>query len=196
MYIYNDKSPFFSIELYNATLATRDSGTKVIGKGTMKLIGRVSQTSKRRKIILIDALFSRFHTNLVSYLKLRKKGAIWCQQTDWIIDSMGNAVVSTHLWDDIGLWVFDEPEEVFYVHAVRSSEKPHEARASLVSPGNLQLTMPKPKIYYEIAQPSKSKHSSAVLKKLRYKVLEHGGICGPAKTREKTIQSWAYAGSI
>jgi hypothetical protein len=39
VYIYNNKSRFVSIELYNTTLVTRDSGTKVIGKGTIKLIG-------------------------------------------------------------------------------------------------------------------------------------------------------------
>jgi hypothetical protein len=131
VHICNDKSRFVSIQPYNATLATGDSGTKVTGKGTMKLIGRAPQTGKRRMIMLTDVLYSPgFHTNVVSYSKLRKKGATWCQQTDWIIDSMGNAVVSTHLWEDLGLWVFDEPEEVFHVHAVRSSEKPPEARAS------------------------------------------------------------------
>ncbi|KAJ5290653.1 uncharacterized protein N7443_010906 [Penicillium atrosanguineum] len=132
-HICNDKSRFISLEPYETTLATGDSSTEVIARGTVKLIGRNPETGKKRVISLSDALYSPgFHTNLVSYAALLKKGGRWCQKSNCIVDTDNRPIVSVHLWDSMNLWLFDEPEEVVYphAHAVRSSEKPLEARAS------------------------------------------------------------------
>ncbi|KAJ5314877.1 hypothetical protein N7476_005184 [Penicillium atrosanguineum] len=74
-HICNDKSQFISLEPYKITLVTRDSSTEVIARGTVKLIGRNPKTGKKRVISLSDTLYSPgFHTNLVSYATLLKKG--------------------------------------------------------------------------------------------------------------------------
>ncbi|KAJ5318334.1 hypothetical protein N7476_004754 [Penicillium atrosanguineum] len=132
-HICNDKSRFISLKPYETTLATGDSSTEVIARGTVKLIGRNPETGKKRVISLSDALYSPgFHTNLVSYAALLKKGGRWCQKSNCIVDTDNRPILSVHLWDSMNLWLFDEPEEVVHphAHAVRSSEKQLEARAS------------------------------------------------------------------
>ncbi|KAJ5325103.1 hypothetical protein N7476_003703 [Penicillium atrosanguineum] len=74
-HIYNDKSRFISLEPYEITLATGDSSTEVIIRGTVKLIGRNPKIGKKRVISLSNILYSPgFHTNL-------------CQKSNYIINT-------------------------------------------------------------------------------------------------------------
>ena len=114
-------------------LTTGDSSTKVLGKGTVRLIGKHPQKG-RMEITLSDALYSpSFYTNLVSYASLQKKGGTWCQRTNCIVDPKDRPVVSVHLWDQFNLWLFDEPEEEVSQQAFatqRASVKMQGSKAS------------------------------------------------------------------
>ncbi|OQD85533.1 hypothetical protein PENSOL_c040G03155, partial [Penicillium solitum] len=132
-HVCNDKALFvdFTPEVMNLT--TGDSSTKVLGKGTVRLIGKHPQKG-RMEITLSDALYSpSFHTNLVSYASLQKKGGTWCQRTNCIVDPKDRPVVSVHLWDQFNLWLFDEPEEEVSQQAFatqRASVKMQGSKAS------------------------------------------------------------------
>lgn len=92
-------------------MTTGDSTTQVLGRGTIRLVGKHLEKG-RMEIPLSDALYSpSFHTNLVSYASMLKKGGTWCQRTNCIRDPNDRAVVNVHLWDQFNLWVFDEPGE-------------------------------------------------------------------------------------
>lgn len=135
-HICNDRSLFVDFTPDDMEVSTGDSTTKMLGKGTVRLVGR-HPVKGRMEITLSDALYSPgFHTNLVSYAMLRKKGGIWCQKTNCIRDPNDRPVVSVHFWDHFNLWLFDKPGEAPPQQAyatqtgVRNSVKPQESKAS------------------------------------------------------------------
>lgn len=75
MHVCNDRSRFLTYTPTEASLKTGDSTTKVEGLGTVELRGVDPSTGKEKAITLSNALYSPgFHTNLVSYGALKKKG--------------------------------------------------------------------------------------------------------------------------
>lgn len=113
----------------NSSLKTGDSTTKVEGLGMVKLRGVDPITGKEKAIMLSNALYSPgFHTNLVSYGALKKKGGRWDEDGDCIHDPNGIPVVSLKSLDSLNLWAFDMPAG--HAHAVQRSEQPLVAEAS------------------------------------------------------------------
>ncbi|KAJ5827623.1 hypothetical protein N7447_001845 [Penicillium robsamsonii] len=110
-HVCNNKDLFINLRPDAIELKTGDGSTRVLGRGTVRLIGKHPQRG-RMEITLSDALYSpTFHTNLVSYAQLKKKGGTWCQETNCIRDPNKNPVVSVRLWDQFDLWIFDQPDE-------------------------------------------------------------------------------------
>ncbi|OQE34373.1 hypothetical protein PENCOP_c018G00907 [Penicillium coprophilum] len=132
-HVCNNRDLFVEYTPTITYLTTGDSTTEVLGRGTVKLIGR-HPVKGRMEITLSDALYSPgFHTNLVSYAMLMKKGGIWCQRTNCIRDPNDRPVVCVNLWDHFNLWIFDEPGEAPPQQAYftqRKSVKPLETKAS------------------------------------------------------------------
>ena len=132
MHVCNDRSRFTTYTPTNSSLKTGDSTTKVKGYGTVKLEGVDPSTGKEKAITLSNALYSPgFHTNLVSYGALKKKGGRWDEDNDCIRDPNGTPVVSLKPLDSLNLWAFDVPAG--HAHAVRRSEQPlvNEASAEI-----------------------------------------------------------------
>jgi len=139
-HICNDKRRFIDFKPYNATMATGDGSTKATGIGTASLTGRNPETGEERVITLSDTVYAPgFHVSIVSYGKLKRKGATWCQETDVILDPARRPVVSTTQWD-MDLWVFDRPNEAGRAlypppetsvnTSIRHSVKPQNAKAT------------------------------------------------------------------
>lgn len=75
-HICNNRSLFVNFTPDDIEVSTGDSTTKILGRGTVRLIGR-HPVKGRMEITLSDTLYSPgFHTNLVSYAILRKKGGL------------------------------------------------------------------------------------------------------------------------
>jgi hypothetical protein len=134
-HICNDRSLFVDFTPEDMEVTTGDSTTRMLGRGTARLVGR-HPVKGRMEITLSDTLYSPgFHTNLVSYAMLRKKGGLWCQRTNCIRDPKDRPVVSVHFWDHFNLWLFDKPGEAPPQQAyaiqpiVRNSVKPQESKA-------------------------------------------------------------------
>ncbi|KAJ5435113.1 hypothetical protein N7491_005708 [Penicillium cf. griseofulvum] len=73
-YVCNNKDLFVNLRLETIDLRTGDGSTRVLGRGTVRLIGKHPEKG-RLEITLSDALYSPiFHTNLVLYAQLKKKG--------------------------------------------------------------------------------------------------------------------------
>ncbi|KAJ5486003.1 hypothetical protein N7530_000303 [Penicillium desertorum] len=109
VHVCNNKDWFDTIAPYQSELATGNSVTKGEGIGTARLAGRDPVTGQHRTLFLTNTLYvPGFHTNLVSYAKMRRLGAMWCQDTDIIIDINKLPVVKLQLVD-LDLWVFDLP---------------------------------------------------------------------------------------
>jgi len=110
-HVCNNRALFIDFTPEVIDLTTGDSTTQVLGRGKVRLVGKHPQKG-RMEITLSDALYSpSFHTNLVSYAMLKKKGGTWCQRTNCIRDPKDLPVVNVHLWDQFNLWIFDEPNE-------------------------------------------------------------------------------------
>jgi Reverse transcriptase (RNA-dependent DNA polymerase) len=132
MHVCNDRSRFLTFTPTEASLKTGDSTTPVEGHGTVELCGVDPSTGQEKTITLSNALYSPgFHTNLVSYGALKKKGGRWDEDRDCIRDPKGTPVVSLKPLDSLNLWVFDSPRvDVGHAHAVRRSEKPLVSEAT------------------------------------------------------------------
>ncbi|KAJ5869035.1 hypothetical protein N7455_003976 [Penicillium solitum] len=141
-HVCNNRALFIDFTPEVINLTTGDSTIQVLGRGKVRLVGKHPQKG-RMEITLSDALYSpSFHTNLVSYAMLKKKGGTWCQHTNCIRDPKGLPVVNVHLWDQFNLWIFDEPNETTppqQAYATqrsppqatqRASVKPQESKAS------------------------------------------------------------------
>jgi hypothetical protein len=77
VHVCNEKRHFVDLELCQETLVTGDSGTAVLGRGTVKLTGVDPITGDERTITLSNACYAPgFHVNLVSYARLREKGGV------------------------------------------------------------------------------------------------------------------------
>ena len=127
MHVCNDRSRFTTYTPTNSSLKTGDSTTRVEGLGTVELRGVDPTSGKEKAITLSDALYSPgFHTNLVSYGALKKKGGRWDEDGDCIRDPNGIPVVSLKQLDSLNLWAFDTPHKEGYAYAVRRSEQPLE----------------------------------------------------------------------
>lgn len=131
MHVCNDRSRFVTYTSTSSSLKTGDSTTRVEGLGTVKLQGVDPTTGKEKAITLSNALYSPgFHTNLVSYGALKKKGGRWDEDGDCIRDPNGTPVVSLKPIDSLNLWAFDIPYTAAgHAHAVRKSEQPLVAEA-------------------------------------------------------------------
>ncbi|KAJ5827830.1 hypothetical protein N7447_004593 [Penicillium robsamsonii] len=133
-HVCNNRDLFIDFRAETMDLTTGDSTTQVLGRGKVRLIGR-HPVKGRMEITLSDALYSpSFHTNLVSYAMLKKKGGIWCERTNCIRDPNDRPVVCVNLWDQFNLWIFDkpgekEPPQQAYV-TLRKSVKLQESKAS------------------------------------------------------------------
>ena len=133
MHVCNDRNRFTTYTPTDSSLKTDDSITKVEGIGTVELRGVDPITDKEKAITLSNALYSPgFHTNLVSYGALKKRGGRWDEDGDCIRDPNGIPVVSLKPLDSLNLWAFDIPHTSghTHAHAVRRSEQPLEAEAS------------------------------------------------------------------
>lgn len=131
MHVCNDRNRFTTFTSTNSNLKTGDSTTRVEGLGTVELQGVDPTTGKEKAITLSNALYSPgFHTNLVSYGALKKKGGRWDEDGDCIRDPNGAPVVSLKPLDSLNLWTFDIPYTAGHAHAVRKSEQPLVAEAS------------------------------------------------------------------
>lgn len=85
-HVCNNRELFVDFTSENMEVTTGDSTTKVLGRDKVRLIGRHPEKG-RMEVPLSDALYSpSFHTNLVSYAMLKKKGGTWCQRTNCIRD--------------------------------------------------------------------------------------------------------------
>ncbi|KAJ5504596.1 hypothetical protein N7463_007470 [Penicillium fimorum] len=131
-HVCNNRALFIDLVPETIELTTGDSTTQVLGRGKVRLVGR-HPVKGRMEITLSDALYSpSFHTNLVSYAMLRKKGGLWCQRTNCIRDPEDRPVVCVNLWDHFNLWIFDRPGETppQQAYATQRSAKPLESKAS------------------------------------------------------------------
>ena len=129
----NDRNRFTTYTPTDSSLKTGDSITKVEGIGTVELRGVDPITNKEKAITLSNALYSPgFHTNLVSYGTLKKRGGRWDEDGDCIRDLNGIPVVSLKPLDSLNLWAFDIPHTSghTHAHAVRRSKQPLETEAS------------------------------------------------------------------
>ncbi|KAJ5110197.1 hypothetical protein N7532_002842 [Penicillium argentinense] len=131
MHVCNDRSRFTTYTPTNSSLKTGDLTTKVEGLGTAELRGVDPSTGKEKAITLSNALYSPgFHTNLVSYGALKKKGGRWDEDGDCIRDPNDTPVVSLKPLASLNLWAFDIPQTAGHAYAVRRSEQPIVAEAS------------------------------------------------------------------
>jgi hypothetical protein len=101
----------------------------------VKLTGADPISGKAKTITLRNACYALgFHVNLVSYARLREKGGEWSEAKGYIQDHQGIPIVSLHLMNQLGLWVFDQPNEAIRntANAVRpSSLTPRQEKASV-----------------------------------------------------------------
>jgi hypothetical protein len=130
VHVYNERSWFVNLTPAKESLATRDGNTAVIGRGTVKLTGADPILGKEKVITLSNACYAPgFHVNLVSYARLREKGGKWSETKGYIQDHQGIPIVGLHLRNQLGLWVFDQPNEAIQNTANAVSSAPRQEKA-------------------------------------------------------------------
>ncbi|KAJ5369326.1 uncharacterized protein N7496_009086 [Penicillium cataractarum] len=139
VHICNQRDLFTKLTPKQDGLKTGDSYTAVEGIGSAIMTG-VGPDGSTRPIQLSNVLYSPdFHANLMSYAGLKKKGLKWDEDNECIKDSNGEPVINVRLNEALDIWAFDQPKEQIlpedlahaHAHAVRTSEKPLVAEASV-----------------------------------------------------------------
>ncbi|KAJ6018868.1 hypothetical protein N7522_000935 [Penicillium canescens] len=133
VHVCNERSWFVNLTPAKESLLTGDGNTAVIGRGTVKLTGADPISGKEKTITLSNACYApSFHVNLVSYARLREKGGEWSKAKGYIQDHQGIPIVSLHLRNQLGLWVFDQPNEAIRntANTVRPASTPRQEKAS------------------------------------------------------------------
>jgi hypothetical protein len=141
VHVCNNRQWFNEVLPYKSEIATGNTVTYGEGIGTARLLTKDPKTGKERILHLKNALYvPGFHTNLVSYAKMRQAGARWCQETDLILDITKAPVAKVEFNASIGLWLFGRARSkaqvkhqrsAYAVSTVKKSARPLKASGSM-----------------------------------------------------------------
>ncbi|KAJ5214058.1 hypothetical protein N7449_001227 [Penicillium cf. viridicatum] len=126
-HVCNDRDNFVEFTEKEFYIRTGDTCTRVAGYGTAVLTGADPYTGKGIKVMAKNALYSpNFHTNLISYSMLKKRGWKWDEYNNCVRDPDHNAMPGA-------VPTIERQLEYHQAHVVRISERP------LVTEGSAEI---------------------------------------------------------